>query len=291
MSERSADEYYVAPMSYWPIIGTIGLTLFAIGFATYLNGDSFGSWITMGIGVATLIVMLFGWLGAAVRENRAGLHNAQVEQSVRLGMIWFIFSEVMFFAALFGVLFYARQFSIPWLSGEAPSNFSTNQFLWPGFEGSWPSNGPAGLGGDFQAIGPWPIPAVNTLILLSSGVTITWAHWALKKGDNGKLVLGLLATVVLGFIFVGMQAYEYIHLHHAYNITLETGIYGSTFYLLTGFHGLHVIIGSIVLAIMMFRALSRHFTVDNHFAFEAAAWYWHFVDVVWLGLFVFVYVI
>ena len=139
--------------------------------------------------------------------------------------------------------------------------------------------------------GAWGIPAVNTLLLLSSGVTVTFAHWALKKGHRAALVLWLLATVVLGFTFLGLQISEYGHAYHELNLTLGSGIYGSTFFMLTGFHGFHVTIGAIMLTVIMLRSLKGHFTPDHHFAFEGVAWYWHFVDVVWLGLFIFVYIL
>jgi cytochrome c oxidase subunit 3 len=242
----------------------------------------------MVIGALVVVVMMVGWFGTVIRESESGNYNDQVDLSFRWGMGWFIFSEVMFFAAFFGALFYARVYSVPWLGGEG-SGLVTNEALWPSFEAAWPTNGPSDLGGAFTAMGPWGIPAINTLILLSSGVTVTLAHWALKQNQRLGLVLWLFLTVALGAIFVGFQAYEYIHAYHELNLTLGTGIYGSTFFMLTGFHGAHVTIGAIMLLVMLGRAIKGHFTPDNHFAFEAAAWYWHFVDVVWLGLFIFVY--
>jgi cytochrome c oxidase subunit 3 len=140
-------------------------------------------------------------------------------------------------------------------------------------------------------MGPWGIPAINTLLLLSSGVTVTFAHWALKKNSRGPLVMWLLATVALGFTFLGFQIYEYYHAYHELNLTLGSGIYGSTFFMLTGFHGFHVTLGAIMLTVIMFRCMKGHFTPEHHFGFEGVAWYWHFVDVVWLGLFIFVYII
>ena len=277
--------YYVPHSSYWPFVGSVGLFAFLLGFANLLNG---GGNFLMLLGIVILIVMMFGWFGTVIRESEGGLYNEQVEHSFRWGMGWFIFSEVMFFACFFGVLFYARQFSLPWLGG-AGNNFMTGELLWPGFQGVWPSNGPGDLGGRFQIMGAWGLPAINTLILLSSGVTVTWAHWGLKEGDRKKLVLGLAATVALGALFVVLQAIEYSHAYHELNLTLGTGIYGSTFFMLTGFHGLHVTLGAIILFVVLLRSIKGHFTPDNHFAFEAAAWYWHFVDVVWLGLFIFVY--
>ncbi len=287
MSQQQAG-YYLPQPSYWPLVGSIGLFFALGGFAYYLGDMEKHTPMWMVLGAAILIVMLFGWFGKVIHENEAGLYNDQVDKSFRWAMMWFIFSEVMFFAAFFGALFYARQLSVPWLGGEG-NNALTNELLWSGFEAAWPTNGPAKVGGDFEPMGAWGIPALNTLILLSSGVTVTWAHWGLKKGNRGQLILGLLLTVALGFIFVGFQAYEYGHAYSEMNLKLTTGIYGSTFFMLTGFHGLHVTIGAIMLTVVMLRAIKGHFTPERHFAFEAAAWYWHFVDVVWLGLFIFVY--
>jgi cytochrome c oxidase subunit 3 len=263
----------------------VGLFLLLGGFANFLHG---GSWMVMAAGGAVLIYMLFGWFGTVISESQSGKYNAQVDMSFRWAMGWFIFSEVMFFAAFFGALFYARMWSVPWLGG-ASNNVMTSELLWPAFEAMWPTNGPGNVGGDYQYMGAWGIPAINTLILLTSGVTVTWAHWGLKKGDRGHLIMGLAATVALGFLFIGLQAYEYIHAYQELNLTLGSGIYGTTFFMLTGFHGLHVTLGATMLMVILLRSIKGHFTADNHFAFEAVAWYWHFVDVVWLGLFVFVY--
>ncbi|MCW5594089.1 MAG: cytochrome c oxidase subunit 3, partial [Burkholderiales bacterium] len=200
----------------------------------------------------------------------------------RWSMSWFIFSEVMFFAAFFGALFYARVYSLPWL-GDAD-----NKLLWPEFRSHWPSAGPY-QAPQFTAMHAWGIPALNTFLLLSSGVTVTYAHWALKMGNRKGLVLGLLATVLLGFTFLGFQIYEYVHAYSDLNLKLTTGVFGSTFFMLTGFHGFHVTLGAVMLTVILIRSIKGHFTPEHHFAFEAVAWYWHFVDVVWLLLFVFVY--
>jgi len=277
--------YYLPEPSHWPIVGSVGMFLMLFGFASFLHG---GTSLIMLAGAVIIIVMLFGWFGTVINESISGKYNSQVDTSFRMGMGWFIFSEVMFFAAFFGALFYARMYSVPWLGG-ASNNAMTNELLWPGFEAVWPTNGPAAVGGDYTPMGAWGIPAINTLILLSSGVTVTWAHWGLKKGDRTQLILGLMATVALGFLFLGLQAYEYSHAYHELNLTLGTGMYGTTFYMLTGFHGLHVTLGATMLLVILIRSMKGHFTNENHFAFEAVAWYWHFVDVVWLGLFVFVY--
>jgi cytochrome c oxidase subunit 3 len=277
--------YYLPEPSHWPIVGSIGMFTTLGGFAFFLNGGT--PWV-MAVGAVILLVMLFGWFGTVINESEAGKYNDQVDMSFRWSMGWFIFSEVMFFAAFFGALFYARIYSVPWLGG-AGSGAMTNEWLWPAFDAMWPTNGPGEVGGEFTTMGPWGIPAINTLILLTSGVTVTWAHWGLKMGNRGQLILGLLATVVLGFIFLGLQAYEYIHAYNDLNLTLASGMYGATFFMLTGFHGLHVTLGATMLLIILLRAMKGHFTAEHHFAFEAVAWYWHFVDVVWLGLFVFVY--
>ena len=277
--------YYLPEPSHWPIVGSVGMFLLLFGFASFLHG---GTSLIMLAGAVIVIIMLFGWFGTVINESLAGKYNSQVDMSFRMGMGWFIFSEVMFFAAFFGALFYARIYSIPWLGG-ASNNVMTNELLWPGFEAMWPTNGPQAMGGDYTPMGAWGIPAINTMILLSSGVTVTWAHWGLKKANQTQLVLGLLATVLLGFLFIGLQAYEYSHAYHELNLTLGTGMYGTTFYMLTGFHGLHVTLGATMLLVILIRSMKGHFTNENHFAFEAVAWYWHFVDVVWLGLFVFVY--
>jgi cytochrome c oxidase subunit 3 len=216
------------------------------------------------------------------------LYNDQVDFSFRWGMGWFIFSEVMFFAAFFGALFYARQWAVPWLGGDE-AKILTHDLLWPDYRQVWPTNGPGDVGGEFRAMSAWGLPAINTIILLSSGITITWAHWGLKENNRRQLILGLAATVFLGFLFVFMQAEEYIHAYHDLNLTMESGIYGSTFFMLTGFHGFHVTMGAVILLVVLLRCMRGHFTEEHHFAFEAAAWYWHFVDVVWLGLFIFVY--
>jgi len=284
MSSSNGGYYLPAP-SHWPIVGSVGMFLLLFGFASFLHGSSS---LVMIAGAVVIIFMLFGWFGTVINESLSGKYNDQVDTSFRMAMGWFIFSEVMFFAAFFGALFYARMWAIPWLGGSS-NNVMTNELLWPAFEAVWPTNGPGEVGGAFQTMGAWGIPAINTLILLSSGVTVTWAHWGLKKADRTQLILGLMATVALGFLFITLQAYEYYHAYHELNLKLTSGMYGTTFYMLTGFHGLHVTLGAIMLFVVMIRAMKGHFTEEHHFAFEAAAWYWHFVDVVWLGLFVFVY--
>ena len=284
----SQDTYYIPNPSKWPIIGSIGLFVTMLGFANMLLGSDSGSMI-MGFGGLIIVFMLFGWFGTVIDESESGTYNGQVSMSFRWGMGWFIFSEVMFFAAFFGALFYARALSVAWLGGEGLGGVLTNPVLWSNFESAWPTNGPAGIGGDFETIPAFGIPAMNTIVLLSSGGTVTLAHWALLKGERGRLIFWLATTVTLGVFFLFLQAGEFAEGYNHLNLTLGSGIYGSTFFMLTGFHGLHVTIGTLMLLVMLFRAIKGHFTVENHFAFEATAWYWHFVDVVWLGLFIFVY--
>ena len=279
--------YYVPHGSYWPMVGSVGLSSTLIGFAAYLENQSWGPWLGLA-GVAIMIFMLAGWFGTVIRESVGGFYKEQEDRSFRWGMTWFIFSEVMFFGAFFGALFYVRMFSVPWLGGE---HALTSQYIWNGVSLAWPTAGPGFTGMHFEAMKPWLLPTLNTLILLTSSVTVTIAHHALKENHRGKLILGLLATVILGFSFVYLQSQEYLEAYTHMNLTLHTGIYGSTFFMLTGFHGLHVTIGAITLTVMLFRVLKGHFTPDDHFGFEAAAWYWHFVDVVWLGLYVFVYLL
>jgi len=281
--------YYVPHGSYWPMVGSVGLFTTVFGAASWMNGAGWGQPM-MYAGIAVLLVMLFGWFGSVIRESVAGMYNKQVDISFRQGMVWFIFSEVMFFAAFFGALFYARMFSIPWIGGEGDGAM-THALLWNEFDATWPTNGPAELGGAYETVSAWGIPLINTLLLLASGVTITIAHHALRAGQRGQLLFWLAATIVLGLIFLGFQAYEYVHAYRDLNLTLASGIYGSTFFMLTGFHGMHVTLGAIMLTVIWFRCAKGHFTKDNHFGFEAVAWYWHFVDVVWLGLFLFVYVV
>ena len=281
--------YYVPHTAKWPIVGSIGLFVLVSGFAKWMNGSDLGPWMAI-VGAATVILMMFGWFADVIRESESGLYSNQVDASFRQGMIWFIFSEVMFFAAFFGALFYARIFSVPWLGGEG-TGVMTNELLYPGYLAVWPTNGPENIGGDFQTIGAFELPMINTLILLLSGVTITAAHVALKKLKRNALVFWMIATVALGVLFLCLQMYEYVHAYRDLGLTLGSGIYGSTFFMLTGFHGLHVTVGSIMLIVITLRCVKGHFTPKNHFAFEAVAWYWHFVDVVWLVLFVFVYVL
>ena len=276
-----AQHYYVPQPSHWMIFGSGALLLMASGAASWFNGWQPGRYLVLA-GLLVLVFMMVRWFGDVIRESEAGRYGRWEDVSFRWGMSWFIFSEVMFFGAFFGALFYARLFSIPDL-GDIDS-----KILWPDFQAQWPSAGP-GFKDPFSPMAAWGIPAINTLLLLSSGVTVTIAHWALKENKRGQLALFLFFTIALGFTFLALQVFEYGHAYSELNLKLTTGIYGTTFFMLTGFHGFHVTMGAIMLTTILFRCLRGHFKPDHHFAFEAVAWYWHFVDVVWLGLFVFVY--
>jgi len=284
------SHYYIPHHSPWPILGSVSLFTIMLGAICYLN-DVTGPLVFVP-GALLLAIMFFCWFSTVIGENQHGIYNMQVDKSFRMGMMWFIFSEVMFFAAFFGALFYARVLAVPWLGGQGVKVF-TNFILWPHFEGVWPTNGPGHVGGhadgSFSPMAPTPIPAINTAILLTSGFTVTMAHHALRAGKRTPLKIWLALTFLLGFTFVAMQAHEYGEAYRDLGLRLSTGIYGSTFFMLTGFHGLHVTVGAIMLTVIWLRVLRGHFTPQRHFAFEAVAWYWHFVDVVWLGLFIFVY--
>jgi cytochrome c oxidase subunit III len=283
----ATQKYYVPHGSPWPIVGSIALFGTVGGAAIWLNDHSIGPWI-MAAGLTLLTIMFIGWFGNVIHESEGRMYNAQVDRSFRMGMMWFIFSEVMFFAAFFGALWYVREYSIPWMGGEGVKVL-THALLWDKFEPAWPTNGPERIGGEFEVIPAFGLPAINTAILLTSGVTITIAHHALKAGNRMILNVFLAATWMLGFLFVYLQAHEYMEAYNELNLKLSSGIYGSTFFMLTGFHGFHVTMGAIMLTVIWFRCLKGHFTPNQHFAFEGVAWYWHFVDVVWLGLFIFVY--
>ena len=286
------ENYYVPEQSPWPIVGAVALFFIAVGAAlTVMNLESEGGSgvYLLYAGIAVLLYMIFSWFKNVISESDQGLYSAQMDRSFRQGMSWFIFSEVMFFMAFFGALFYARILSVPWLGG-AGNNAMTNEVLWPTFEAVWPLlTTPAGE--TTQAMGWQGLPLINTLILLASSVTLHFAHVAIENNKRKPLKVMLGATILLGVCFLVLQVEEYIYAYNDLNLTLDAGIYGNTFFLLTGFHGMHVTLGAIILFVVFVRILKGHFTKDKHFAFQAAAWYWHFVDVVWLCLFVFVYVL
>jgi cytochrome c oxidase subunit 3 len=280
MLSQSA-RYFIPDPSRWPIFGSLALLSMAFGAAAWMNEAAWGKFLLIA-GLFILIYMLFGWIGAVARESEGGKYNQQVDTSFRWGMSWFIYSEVMFFFAFFAALFYMRVLSVPDL-GSLDS-----KLLWPDFIAQWPTAGP-GIDEKFRPMGVWGIPALNTLLLLSSGVTVTWAHWGMLQNNRSQMIIGLMMTIALGASFLGFQAYEYGHAYSELNITLATGAYGATFYLLTGFHGFHVTVGAVMLMTILGRCIAGHFTADHHFGFVGVIWYWHFVDWVWLLLFVVVY--
>ena len=281
-SAEVRGHYAVPQPMAWPIMGSASLFMMALGAVFVFNGMRPG-WVGIAAGFMLLLYMMVRWFGDVIRESEGGKYGRWEDVSFRWGMSFFIFSEVMFFAAFFGALFWARVYSVPDLA-----TIESNALVWPGFTAHWPSAGPNFVE-EFSPMGAWGLPALNTVLLLSSGVTITFAHWNLLANNRSKLILWLGATIALGVAFLVCQAIEYVHAFEELNLTLHTGVYGSTFFMLTGFHGFHVTIGAIMLTVIWFRCLKGHFTPEHHFAFEGVAWYWHFVDVVWLGLFIFVY--
>jgi cytochrome c oxidase subunit III len=282
-THQTAPYYFVPQPSKYPVLAGTALLFFGAGMAAWVNGLAIGPWSVLA-GVLALLVVLYFWFGDAIAESEGGLYNKRVDTSFRWSMSWFIFSEVMFFAGFFGALFYARTITMPWLADPEMSGM-----LWPDFRAVWPNAGPQGSVEPFSAMGPFWIPTINTALLLSSGVTLTLSHHALRANHRGSAIWWLAATILLGATFMGFQAYEYIHAYRDLNLKLTSGIFGSTFFMLTGFHGFHVTMGAIMLSVVLYRLIKGHFTAEQHFAFEGAAWYWHFVDVVWLGLYVVVY--
>lgn len=250
--------FHLVDPSPWPLLGAIAALVLAAGALTVMHAGSY--WLLM-IGALGVIGVMFGWWRDVIREaQHEGHHTKTVQIGLRYGMALFIASEVMFFSAFFWAYFDASLFP-----KEATG------FTWP----------PEGI----HTFDPFDLPLLNTLILLLSGCTVTWAHHALLHGNRDDLIKGLALTVLLGIFFTSLQAYEYGHAAFGF----RDGIYPSTFFMATGFHGFHVLVGTIFLAVCLFRAMNGHFKEDQHFGFEAAAWYWHFVDVVWLFLFAAVY--
>lgn len=281
---KEPPHYFIPQPSRYPLFCGGALLFFAMGMSLWVNHYALGPWFVLA-GVLGLLAVLYNWFGDAISESEGGLYNKRVDVSYRWSMSWFIFSEVMFFAAFFGALFYARSITMPLLADEL-----STWVLWPNFKGIWPNAGPAtGVIEQFTVMTPFWIPTINTALLLSSGVTLTISHHALRANQRSKAALWLFITIVLGIIFLSCQAYEYMHAYTELNLKLSSGIYGSTFFMLTGFHGFHVTMGAIMLSVVLRRLLRGDFTATHHFAFEGAAWYWHFVDVVWLGLYILVY--
>ena len=289
-----APRYYVPHSSRWPIIGSSALAVLAFGAVNFIQQStdkveteaSFGAPVFY-IGLALTAYMFFGWFRTVISESVGGMNSKLLDRSFRMGMAWFIVSEIMFFAAFFGALFYARLITVPWLAG-AGTNLETHVLLWPDFADTWPLFLTPG-GTTTEAMEAWGLPFINTCILVTSSVTVTFAHWALKKNQRVPLAIWLGLTVTLGVVFLILQVVEYMEAYNELGLTLGSGIYGSTFFMLTGFHGAHVTMGTIMLFVILLRCLRGHFSPENHFGFEAASWYWHFVDVVWLFLFTFVY--
>jgi cytochrome c oxidase subunit 3 len=291
MSDNKQPNYYLPTPSSWPLKASLALICMLAGMANWLHGAWFGPSMCI-FGLLMIFYVAYGWFGLVVTENRAGLtRGKQVDLSFRWGMCWFIFSEVMFFGAFFGALFYIRVIVMPMLGG-LDSHVATHMVLWPSFKPAWPAllnPGPGSFIAPKSVMEAWGIPAINTFILLSSGATVTVAHWALLKSRRTIMLVAQCCTILLGISFLFLQAHEYTIAYLEKGLTLGSGAYGTTFFMLTGFHGLHVTIGTLGLCVIFFRMLRRDFNEHNHFAFEAISWYWHFVDVVWLLLFIFVY--
>jgi cytochrome c oxidase subunit 3 len=277
-------DYHILPPSPWPFVGSVGATAMAIGLIVWVKGGVFGlekgTWWLFATGISLVLYTMFGWWREVVKEANAGDHTPVVSIGLRYGMVLFIASEVMFFVAWFWIFFEMALFH----HHRTLSGIEEVRAAWA----TWP---PAGV----EAVSPWHLPLVNTLTLLLSGTTITWSHHALQQGDRDGAKWGLILTILLGALFTTIQVYEYSHINHEHLFYSEaaanSGLYGSTFFLATGFHGFHVFVGTLFLIVCLIRLMNGAFTPKQHFGFEAAAWYWHFVDVVWLFLFAFVYVI
>ena len=303
-NSQENPNYYVPDSGWYPVGIAAGVFCLVVGLGNWLNatrgGGDGGSFFMPILGLALVFLVLYFWYGKVIEENQSGIVNAQLKKSYVWGMGWFIFSEVMFFAAFFGALFYARVLAVSWLGGEGGKGI-TGEYLWPEFKPEWPvmvNPNPElfpGPGENMQApstASAWAtyLPLWNTIILLTSSVTVHMAHTAIKNSKRGAIKFWLGLTVLLGCIFLVLQAEEYIHAYQELGLTLESGIYGSTFFILTGFHGFHVTLGTLILAISLYRVFRGHFNHEDCFGFEAASWYWHFVDVVCVCLFFFVYI-
>ncbi len=280
--------YFIPAPSRHPAFAALGLFFLFFGAAQWINGADWGKYSLM-FGMALWLGVLYQWFSQAVAESEGGQYGHKIDLSFRWSMTWFIFSEVMFFGAFFTALWWARGHSLPALGSL------DNALLWPDFKAVWPTlaagatGSPAGTIEPFQTMTPFWLPTINTALLLSSGVTLTIAHHALQLGERKKTIAFMWMTVALGVVFLFVQGYEYAHAYSEMNLKLSSGVYGSTFFMLTGFHGFHVFVGMLMLLFITLRLQKGHFTVERHFGFEGAAWYWHFVDVVWLGLYILVY--
>ncbi|MDI7774713.1 cytochrome c oxidase subunit 3 [Asticcacaulis sp. EMRT-3] len=278
-------DYHIINPSPWPLMGSVSAVLWALGLVTGLRGlfgEPKGTWWLFAVGMAGILLTMVFWWRDVIKESHRGDHTPVVQLGLRYGMIMFIISEVMFFVAWFWIffdmaLFHGQRSGAHEAIDEVKAAWST-----------WP---PAGV----ETLNPWQLPLVNTLLLLTSGTTVTWAHYALQQGDRKGAKWGLFLTILLGLAFTCVQATEYSEIIREHLFFSEaassSGLYGSAFFMATGFHGFHVIIGTIFLIVCLIRLLVGDFTPQKHFGFEAAAWYWHFVDVVWLFLFAFIYVI
>jgi cytochrome c oxidase subunit 3 len=287
-SHGTTPHYYVPEPSPFPALASLGLFFVILGASQWINDIDWGKYSLL-VGMVIWLFILFKWFSAAVSESESGLYGRKIDLSFRWSMSWFIFSEVMFFGAFFSALWWARAHSVPIMGGLE------NALLWPDFKAVWPSvaagvtASPAGIIEPFQTMTPFWLPTINTALLLSSGVTLTIAHHALIANQRAKTISFMWLTVALGLVFLFVQGYEYFHAYNDLNLKLTSGLYGSTFFMLTGFHGFHVFLGMLMLLFITLRLQKGHFTPEKHFGFEGAAWYWHFVDVVWLGLYILVY--
>jgi cytochrome c oxidase subunit 3 len=288
-SHSGATPYYFVPHeSRHPAMAALGLFFVILGASQWVNGADWGKY-SLFFGLAFWLWVLYNWFGETISESEGGMYGHKVDLSFRWSMSWFIFSEVMFFGAFFSALWWVRTHSVPELGNL------NNALLWPDFKAAWPSvvagatASPAGTIEPFQTMTPFWLPTINTALLLSSGVTLTVAHHALRENQRAKTITFMWMTVLLGLVFLFVQGYEYFHAYHELNLKLTSGVYGSTFFMLTGFHGFHVFLGMLMLLVITLRLQKGHFSAERHFGFEGAAWYWHFVDVVWLGLYILVY--
>ena len=280
--------YFVPAPSRHPVLVATGLFFVILGAGQWINGHGWGAYALLA-GFLLWMFVLQQWFRQAIGESEGGLYSDRIDVSFRWSMSWFIFSEVMFFGAFFSALWWVRGHSVPALGSLE------NAVLWPDFKAVWPSvaagvtAAPAAIIEPFTTMTPFWLPTINTALLLSSGVTLTIAHHALQHNNRARTIAFMWLTVLLGLVFLFVQGYEYAHAYSDLNLKLTSGVYGSTFFLLTGFHGFHVFVGMLMLFFITLRLHKGHFTADRHFGFEGAAWYWHFVDVVWLGLYILVY--
>ena len=275
MAHVKNHDYQILPPSIWPFLGAISAFVMLTGAVAWMKGITVlgapieGPWMFL-IGFVAVLYVMFGWWADVIEEGEEGEHTPVVRIGLQYGFILFIMSEVMFFVAWFWAFFKNALYP---MGPDSPIK-----------DGVWPPEG-------ITTFDPWHLPLINTILLVSSSFTVTFAHHALKKNKRGPLKAWLALTILLGAAFLVLQVEEYIEAYTELGLTLGSGIYGATFFMLTGFHGAHVTLGAIILTVMLVRILKGHFDGDKHFGFEAASWYWHFVDVVWLGLFIFVYVL